>query len=60
MARQKIEARNTRKLYRVGNGKTYSLTLPVEYIRELGWQKTQKVNVKLDAKKKIIIIKDWQ
>ena len=59
MARQKIEERNTRKLYRVGNGKTYSLTLPIEYVRELGWQKTQKVVVELDKKSKKIVIKDW-
>ena len=60
MARQKLENRNIRKLYRIGKGKTYSLTLPVEYVRELGWQKTQKVTVELDKKSKKIIIKDWQ
>lgn len=60
MARQKLEQRNIRKLSKVGGGKTYSLTLPIEYIRELKWQKTQKVVVELDKKNKKIIIKDWQ
>jgi len=60
MARQKIEERNTRKLYRIGNGKSYSLTLLVEYIRELGWQKAQRVTVKINKKNKSITIKDWE
>jgi len=60
MARQKLENRNIRKLSKVGGGKTYSITLPIEYVRKLGWQKTQKVNVELDTKRKRIIIKDWK
>ena len=60
MARKKLENRNIRKLYRVGNGKTYSLTLPIEAIREFNWQKKQKVEVEIDKKNKQLIIKDWK
>ena len=37
MGRKKIEDRSIRKLSRVGSGKTYSITLPIEIIREFGW-----------------------
>lgn len=58
MARQKIEDRNTRKLTRTGNGKSVSVTLPIEYIRELGWRDKQKVVVKKQGQK--LVIEDWK
>ena len=60
MGRTVIENRNIRKLSRVGRGNTYSLTLPIEMIRKLKWQKTQKIEVELDEKKNRLIIKDWK
>ena len=46
MTRKKLEDRNTRKLAKVGGGKTYSITLPVDIIRELEWKQGQKLEVK--------------
>jgi phosphate uptake regulator len=58
MARQTLENKNVRKITKSG-GKSYSLTLPISFIRELGWQKKQKVVVEMDKKKKVLVIKDW-
>jgi hypothetical protein len=33
MARKKIEDRNIRKLSRVGNGKTYTITIPIHPVK---------------------------
>lgn len=60
MARRKLENRNIRKLLRVGSGKTYSITLPVEAIREFRWQEKQKLEIEVDKKRKRLIIKDWE
>ncbi len=60
MAIQKLENKNIRKLSRVGSGKTYSVTLPIEGIRDLGWKEKQKVVVEFDKKNKRFIVKDWK
>jgi bifunctional DNA-binding transcriptional regulator/antitoxin component of YhaV-PrlF toxin-antitoxin module len=60
MARKKIENRNIRKLSRVGNGKTYTITIPIEIIREFGWQRKQKLVVEMDKKNKVVKIRDWE
>lgn len=57
MARRKLAHRNVRSLTKTGGGNAYSLTLPIEYIRTLKWQKRQKVTVTLKGKQ--IIIEDW-
>lgn len=59
MANRKIGDRNTRKITMSG-GESYSITLPIEYVRKLGWQKKQKVVVELYEKRKKLIIKDWK
>jgi bifunctional DNA-binding transcriptional regulator/antitoxin component of YhaV-PrlF toxin-antitoxin module len=59
MPRKKLSERNIRKLSKSG-GKSYSITLPIEAIREFGWQKKQKLEVEIDKKNKKIIIKDWE
>ncbi|MCK5708606.1 MAG: AbrB/MazE/SpoVT family DNA-binding domain-containing protein [Candidatus Aureabacteria bacterium] len=46
-----------RKITKTGNY-TYYITIPREYIKELGWRKKQKVVVKLEGKR--IIIEDWK
>ncbi len=58
MARKKLEDRNIRKLVKVGGGKTYSITLPVDIIRELQWKKGQKLEVEKYGKG--IILRDWK
>lgn len=59
MARKKLEERNIRKLAKVGGKRTYSVTLPIENVREFGWQEGQKVIVKADKKRKRFIVQDW-
>jgi hypothetical protein len=58
MASRKIESRTIRKLTRTGNDRSISLTLPIEYVRELGWQDKQKVRVSKHGKK--LVIEDWK
>jgi hypothetical protein len=60
MARKSLEKRNIRKLSRVGGGKTYSITIPIEIVREFGWQEGQKLIVEKYGNKKRIIIEDWK
>jgi len=57
MARRKTEDNSIRKLTRVG-GKSIGLTLPIELVRELGWQEKQKVVVK--RVRGGVMIKDWK
>jgi len=59
MTRKKLEDKNIRKLSRIGRGKTYSITLPIDGIRKFKWQQKQKLVVEIDEKKKQFIIKDW-
>ena len=56
----RAKQRRVRKLSRVGRGRTYSITLPIEVIRQFKWQEKQKLVLEIDAKKKRIIIKDWE
>ena len=58
MPRRRLKDRNTRTLGKVGNG-SYMITLPIEHIRELGWQDNQKVVVEIDGKNRKLVIKDW-
>lgn len=58
MARRNIEDRNTRSLTKVAGGSSYAVTIPMEYIRKLGWRSKQKLEVKLYQDR--IIIRDWK
>jgi len=60
MGRKKVENRNIRKLAKVGGGATYAITLPIDAIREFGWQEKQKLEIKIDKARKRLIIKDWE
>jgi len=51
---------NIRKLAKVGGGVTYAITLPIEAVRDLGWQEKQKLVVEHDKRRKQLIIKDWK
>ena len=57
MTRQRIGSENIRKVTRVGVG-SYCITIPIEYMRELGWRERQKVVVQKKGKK--LIIEDWE
>jgi len=56
MARRNLNDRNIRKLTKSG-GKSISVTLPIEIIRELKWRSKQKVVV--EKRGESIVIKDW-
>ena len=47
----------THKLTKVG-GKSYSVTIPVEFIRHLNWRERQKLDVTLKGEQ--LVIKDWK
>lgn len=59
MGRGKDGEQNIRKLSRVGDGYTYSVTLPIEAVRDFEWQEGQKVVVEVDKDNKRFVIKDW-
>lgn len=58
MARKKLEDRNVRKLTRTGGGKSISVTLPIELVRELKWRDRQKVVV--TKRGKGLLVEDWR
>jgi len=58
MARQKLQNRNIRKLTRTGSGRSVSVTLPIEYVRDLNWKDRQKVVV--TKRGSSLVIKDWK
>ena len=58
MPRRKMSKRNIRKITKVG-GRSYAITLPIEFIRSFKWKEKQKVILKINKKRKTITIKDW-
>ena len=58
MTRRKIEESHIRCLTKVSGGTSYSVTIPMEYIRKLKWRSKQKLEVKLYQDR--IIIRDWK
>ena len=58
--RRKREDENIRSLIRMSNGKSYALTLPIAVVREFGWEKRQKLELTVDAKRRRITISDWE
>lgn len=57
MSRRKDVENNVRSLTKTG-GTSYSVTIPVKYIRKLKWKEKQKVVVKLYHDR--IVIRDWE
>lgn len=47
----------THKLTKVA-GTSYGVTLPIEFVRHLGWKERQKLNITLKGEH--IIISDWK
>jgi antitoxin component of MazEF toxin-antitoxin module len=56
MADKKYSQRNIRKITK--NGTSRSVSIPVEFLKELGWKEKQKVVV--SQKVKTLVIKDWK
>ncbi len=57
--RRKLENENVRSLMRTSGGKSYAVTIPVRMIRELRWEKRQKLELSIDKKNGRISISDW-
>ena len=55
--KQSTKSTRTHKLTITG-GKSYSLILPVEFVRHLGWRERQKLDIVLEGNK--LVIKDWK
>lgn len=60
MPTRKLEEHNIRKLKRTGKGNSgsFSVTIPVELVRELKWKEKQKLVFKKRGKG--ILIEDWE
>ena len=57
MARGTLENRFKRNLIELGKG-TLCVTIPKEYLAELGWEKGKELNLKIKKKNKQIIIEE--
>ena len=57
MARGTLENRFKRNLIELGKG-TLCVTIPKEYLTELGWEKGKELNLKIKKKNKQIIIEE--
>ena len=58
MQKRSLSLTKVRKLSKVASGASYSVTLPIEFIRHLKWKERQKLIITL--KGKTMIIKDWK
>jgi len=58
MEKQTLSLTKTRKLSKVASGQSYSVTLPIEFIRHLKWKERQKLDITLEGD--TLIIKDWK
>ena len=58
MPTQKSQNHTVRKLSKVGAGKSFAVTLPIEFVRKLKWKERQKLTVELKARH--LVIKDWK
>ena len=56
--RRKSEEKNIRKISKVGSGSSFSVTLPIEMVRDLGWKEHQKIEAK--RIRGGIVLKDWR
>lgn len=59
MGRRIREESNVRTLFKIGGGRSYAVTLPVEVIRAFKWQDKQKLQLTIDEKRTRIVIEDW-
>jgi len=57
MEKRTVSNTKVRKLTKVANT-SYSVTLPIEFVRHLKWKERQKLDVTLEGD--TLIIKDWK
>jgi len=55
MARKSLKERFNRKIIEVGQS-SLCITLPVEYLEELGWKKGEEVRIKMRKRRKQLIL----
>jgi len=58
MARRSLAEREIRSLTKASGGRSYTVTIPLEYIKKLKWRAKQKLEVTMYRDR--IIIKDWK
>jgi len=56
MARREIGKEHIRNIQK--SKRSYYVSLPINYVRELGWQERQKLVVRKVGKK--LVIEDWE
>ena len=56
MARKSLKERFNRKIIEVGQS-SLCVTLPVEYLEELGWEKGEEIKVSINEDKKELILR---
>ena len=56
MARKPLKERFNRKIIEVGQS-SLCVTLPVEYLEELGWEKGEEIKVSINKGKEQLILK---
>jgi bifunctional DNA-binding transcriptional regulator/antitoxin component of YhaV-PrlF toxin-antitoxin module len=56
MPRRRTDKKEIRKIQ--NSKRSYYITIPIEYIRKLGWRERQKVVVKKRGQK--LTIQDWE
>ena len=57
MARRSLEEREIRSLTKASGGRSYTVTIPLQYIKKLKWRAKQKLIVTRYRDR--IVIKDW-
>lgn len=58
MGRRKVGEEHIRTLTKLSGGASYGITLPMEYVKKLGWRSKQRLEVKLYKDR--IIIRDFE
>ncbi len=58
MPRRKTGEEHIRTLTKLAGGGSYGITLPMEYVKKLGWRSKQKLEVKIYGDR--LVIKDWK
>ena len=55
MTRKPLSERFTRKIIEVGQS-SLCVTLPIEYLEELGWEKGHEVKIKIRKRRKQLVL----
>lgn len=49
---------SVRKLTKIGNGKSYSITIPIDIVRQKKWKERQKLVITRVGRN--VVIRDWK